>query len=73
MREIILRSGWEGFLVAVLLFGLLFATHFRIDEILAKRKKNPHLRRHGSGVDNDGEPLLCDPDGQVWEQGDGRR
>jgi len=66
LREFILRSGWEKLLVAVPLFGLLFASYFRLDEVLAKRKKGPQLRRHGSGIDKNGEPLLCDPDGQAW-------
>jgi len=72
VHEFILRSNWEKLLVAVPLFGLLFASYFRLDEVLAKRKKGPKLRRHASGLDKNGEPLLCDPDGKAWTGSGGR-
>lgn len=73
MRETILHSGWEKLLVGIPFLGLLFMSYFRLDEVLAKRKSRPNHNRHGSGLDADGEPLLCDPDGQVWNRADSRK
>jgi hypothetical protein len=73
VRDIVLHSGWEKLLVAAPLFGLLFASYFRLDELLTKRKKGPKLLRHGSGLDENGEPLLCDPDGQAWTESSRRK
>jgi hypothetical protein len=45
MQDTILQSGWENFLVAVPLVGLLLMTLFRLDEMLASPKRGRAVPR----------------------------
>jgi len=64
MREEILNSGRDAFLVAAPLVFLLFVGFFRLDELFGSSGKVSKRRRFGGGQDKDGEPLLFDPDGE---------
>jgi hypothetical protein len=63
MREEMLKSGRDAFLVAAPLVLLLFIGVFRLDEVFGEARKAPKTRRFGGGQDEDGEPILSDPDG----------
>ena len=64
MRDEILRSGRDGFLVAAPLVFLLFVGFFRLDELFGSARKVSERPRFGGGQDENGEPLLTDPDGR---------
>jgi hypothetical protein len=66
MQDTILQSGWENFLVAVPLVGLLLMTLFRLDEMLASPKRGRAVPRPACGCDENGRVLLSDPDGRPW-------
>ena len=68
-----MKSGWDTVLVAVPFIGLLLATLFRVDEIFASSKREMRRRRAPCGMDEDGEPLLTDPDGRRWSAPRGSR
>lgn len=66
MHEIFLDAGWDTTLVAVPFLCLLAVAVFRLDETFTQSR---HYRRNGRppcGLDLDGRPILCDPDGRPW-------
>jgi len=65
MHDTIFNSGWE-FLVAVPSLGLLLISFLRLDQIIAAPKSRPSARRFVRGMDDDGELMMCDPDGKPW-------
>ena len=66
MHETVLNPGWDTFIVAVPFIGILIASFFRLDVLFAASKKHVPRRRGVCGMDEDGEPILCDPDGRPW-------
>ena len=66
MRDVALQSGWESFLLAAPLMGMVLVGIFRLDAIAAapKSERNPH--RPPSGIDENDRMLLSDPDGRLW-------
>ena len=64
MQDAILQSGWENVLFAIPFVGILLVNLFRLDEIIASPKRSTPARRPPSGCDENGDPLLCDPDGR---------
>ena len=64
MRDMILQSGWENVLLVIPFVGILLVNVFRLDEIIASPKRSTTARRPLSGCDENGDPLLCDPDGR---------
>ena len=66
MHDTLLSPGWDTILVAVPFIGLLIAGFFRLDEFFTAPKERPRYQRHACGVDEDGRPILCDPDGRRW-------
>ena len=60
----ILQSGWENVLLVIPFVGILLVNVFRLDEIIASPKRSTTARRPLSGCDENGDPLLCDPDGR---------
>jgi hypothetical protein len=69
MHEFILKPGWETLLVAVPFVLLLFVGMFRLDELFTSRKQlDTPQARPLCGVDEDGAPILCDPDGRPWRK-----
>jgi hypothetical protein len=65
MHETILTSGRDTVLVAIPFALMVFMTVFRLDEAIATPKRSLNGRRLGCGLDEYGEPVLRDPDGQV--------
>ena len=68
MQEFIANSGSDTLLVAIPSLGLLLISFFRLDQLLASPRQRNKTGRFVSGVDKDGEPIMCDPDGRPWDQ-----
>jgi hypothetical protein len=64
LNESLLTSGLDSMLVALPAFIVLLAGVFRIDELIATPKNAERSRRPTSGFDEEGQPLLFDPDGR---------
>jgi hypothetical protein len=67
MNDTILSSGRDAFLIAIPFIGVLLACLLRVDELVAAPK--PGGVKHRSticGQDENGQPILCDPDGRPW-------
>jgi hypothetical protein len=63
VNETILNSGWDTFWVAIPFFALLVMSVFRLDEAFMTPKGVRRRCRPG-GMDRNGQPILCDPDGR---------
>ena len=59
-----LNSGWLTALVAIPFLLLLLAGVFHLDEVFVTQKQEPRRQRLASGIDEDGQPILFDPDGR---------
>jgi hypothetical protein len=70
MHEPVLSSDLDNLVVAIPFIVMLLAAFFRLDELFATPKKPAGNPRHPCGIDENGEIILCDPDGRRW---DGRR
>jgi hypothetical protein len=64
MHEQVLGSTRDALLFALPFLGLLLVGLFRLDEMLITPKRRNSSRRPPSGVDINGEQILCDPDGR---------
>ena len=64
MHDSVLNSGWQSVLVAIPFVFMMIVGVFRVDELFAAPKQSVRRQRPASGVDEDGRPLLCDPDGR---------
>lgn len=73
MRELVLKSGWETLLFAVPFLGILVVWLFRLDELISTPKRRAKRRRRPAGLDDDGEPLMSDPDGRPWRARNSRK
>lgn len=66
MQNVALQSGWESFLLAAPLVGMVLVGIFRLDAIAAAPKCERSRQRPPSGIDENGRSLLSDPDGRPW-------
>jgi hypothetical protein len=66
MHDTILLSGPDTFLVTIPFLGMLLVSLFRLDEHFAAPRKVGRRRRPPCGLDLDGRPIVCDPDGRPW-------
>jgi hypothetical protein len=67
VHEIILHSGWDSMMLGIPFIGMLFIGFFRLDEVFTSKGQTKTLdrqRRSFSLVDENGEPVVCDPDGR---------
>jgi hypothetical protein len=64
LNESLLTSGLDSMLVALPAFIVLLAGVFRIDELIATPRNTNRARRPASGFDEEGQPILFDPDGR---------
>jgi hypothetical protein len=71
MDQSILISSRDTLLIAIPVAFMLFMSVFRLDQIIATNKGSMDRRRPACGIDEFGEPILRDPDGQL--SGPGRR
>ena len=65
MHRMILSSGRDTLLVAIPFVAILLISIFRLDEALSTSQGALKRRRSVCGTDEDGEPILRDPDGRV--------
>ena len=72
MHDIALQSGWETFLLAAPLVGMVLVGIFRLDVIAAAQSHTAN-RRPPSGVDEKGNILFTDPDGRPWPDAPGSK
>jgi hypothetical protein len=61
----ILLSNRDSLLVAIPFLLMLFISVFRLDQIIAAPKGAQNRRRPSCGIDEFGDPILCDPDGKM--------
>jgi hypothetical protein len=67
MHEVYLNSVSDTLLVAVPFVAVLALAIFRLDTFFARSKRSTdpaNRRRPGCGMDENGGPLLVDPDGR---------
>jgi hypothetical protein len=65
--DTVIRSGWDSVILGVPFIAMLFCGFFRLDELIASKGQTKPLGKHRrdlSGMDEDGEPIICDPDGR---------
>jgi hypothetical protein len=67
MHEFYLNSVSDTLLVAIPFVAVLALAIFRLDALFASSKASTELNQHrpGCGMDENGEPVLVDPDGQL--------
>lgn len=62
-------SGGKLAVYAIVLVGALLLGMFRLDEVIARKKKGPARRiKRPMGHDADGQPMFTDPDGRAWRK-----
>jgi hypothetical protein len=66
VHETVLNSGWDTFLFAVPALFMLLAGVFRLDELFVTPRQGARARRPAAGVDENGQPILSDPDGRPF-------
>jgi hypothetical protein len=66
VHDVALQSGWETFLLAAPLLGMVLVGVFRLDAIAGSPKHRADTQRPPSGIDESGHILLSDPDGRPW-------
>ena len=66
MHETVLNSGWDTFLYAVPVLLMLFVGVFRLDELFVTSRQGSRRHRLATGTDENGQPMLCDPDGRPF-------
>ncbi len=64
LNETVLTSGLDTMLVALPAFIVLLAGVFRVDEMIAAPRHPARGRRQACGLDENGRPVLLDPDGR---------
>jgi len=63
----VLNSGWQTLLLAVPFALAMMAGVFHLDELFVSSKNEPRRQRLASGIDENGQPILFDPDGRPSE------
>ena len=64
MHDSVLNSGWQTALVAIPFLFMLLVGVFRLDELFVTQRQVARRQRPTSGIDEDGQPVLFDPDGR---------
>jgi hypothetical protein len=65
MNEVVQTTGRDAYLIGVPLIVLLLVGLFRLDELVSRPKKTLKRPRLSCQIDQDGEPVLSDPDGRL--------
>lgn len=68
MYEAILKTGWDALLFAVPCVAILLLGFLRLDGVVAVPKRSAGHRRAVCGEDEDGQPIMSDPDGRRWNR-----
>lgn len=68
MFDAVLSTDRDAVLAAVPMIGALLLGFFRLDTLLAApprvRPRHSASGRPAAGIDRNGQPILCDPDGR---------
>ncbi len=64
MNDAMLTTGSDEYLIGIPLIIVLLIALFRVDELISRPKKSLKRRRPSYQMDEDGEPVLSDPDGR---------
>jgi hypothetical protein len=67
MLGAIFSTGQDTIFLVVPFIAMLLIGMFRLDEIFTSQHRKPRARKVISGLDANGEQLLCDPDGSRWQ------
>jgi hypothetical protein len=73
MHDLILNSGRDTLLFAIPSLGLLVISLFRLDSVFTGARKTARPLRPGVSLNEEGEEMLCDPDGRTWSKGRSRK
>jgi hypothetical protein len=73
MHEDFIISSRDTVLIAIPFVFILFVCVFRLDSVFAMPKRVISRQRPASGLDQDGECILTDPDGRVVRRRFGSR
>jgi hypothetical protein len=65
MNDVMLSTGRDAYLIGVPLIVLLLAGLFRLDELVSRPKRTLKRRRPSYQMDEDGVPVMSDPDGRL--------
>lgn len=69
MNEVVQTTGRDAYLIGIPLILLLLAGLFRLDELVSRPGKTLKRPRPSCRMDEDGEPVLSDPDGRLSRPG----
>jgi hypothetical protein len=64
VHDTAIHTNLQAFLVAIPLLLVLLVGLFRLDTLFAASRRRNVSWRPPSGIDKDGVPILCDPDGR---------
>jgi hypothetical protein len=73
MHDMVLNSGRDALLFAVPSLSLLVISLFRLDSVFTGPRKAAKPLRPGASLNEEGEEMLCDPDGRTWSKGRSRK
>jgi hypothetical protein len=73
MHDMVLNSGRDALLFAVPSLSLLVISLFRLDSIFTGTRKPIKPQRPTPCLNENGEEMLCDPDGRTWTKVRGRK
>jgi hypothetical protein len=65
LQDTVLRSGWDNVVVALPFVLMLAVGLFRLDSMMAAPKTVNRRANRIVGTDENGEPIVCDPDGRL--------
>jgi hypothetical protein len=64
VHDTVLSPDWDTLLYAVPVLVMLMAGVFHLDELLMAPRQGSRVRQPPARVDENGQPLLFDPDGR---------
>jgi hypothetical protein len=73
VHDTVLNSGLDTLLFAVPVLFVLLAGVFHLDEVFVTSRQGSRRPRPVSGMDENGHPMLCDPDGRPFRPRDNRK
>jgi hypothetical protein len=68
MFETDLNLSCDVVLFAVAFVCILIGSVFRLDELIVRPRGAPNQRKHLIDTEQDGEPVMSDPDGRPWRR-----
>ncbi len=72
MNGAMLTTGSDAYLIGIPLIIVLLIALFRVDELISRPKKSLKRRRPSYQIDQNGTPVVSDPDGRQSRVHSGR-